>query len=134
MIKGTKKTDFKGKVLNIIHNNQKSPYLGERYGQDVEPSGYYCIQEESNFVPNGWEQKSIILNNPLIIDNSKDLTEWKRTLYKRHNAKNKALSSKLQSDGFDGIITLAKSGKYIGYTGEIIVFDIKKSEQKANRG
>ncbi len=126
MIKGTKLANFKGKVLQVLHNTEPSPPLGDLYGQSVEPGGYFCIQD-SGFTPEGWKASKIKLNSPLIIDVSKDRTQWKFDLSKKYNSKKKQLTKKLVKAGYDGIITVDKHGHYKGETGEIIVFDIKKS-------
>ena len=128
MIKGTKKTDFKGKLLTVIHNKEKAPKLGNEYGQEVEPAGYFCLQKGSPVLLDNWEQKKIVLKNPIIVNVSKDLIKWKYTISDKYKLKGKKLTKKLQNNGFDGIITLEKTGKFMGYTGEIIIFDISLSE------
>ena len=111
-------------VLNLVRNPEKSPYLGERFGQDVEPTGFYAIEKPSVGTPEGWIEKQVTFNKPLYIDINKpeDVIGWKRDLSKKYGGlKGKKLTEALLKDGYDGIITVRKEAKdYYGSFGEII--------------
>jgi hypothetical protein len=118
-----------GKKTTIKYNKnpEKAPNMGSRFGQDVEPAGNYVTQKESDFIPEGWQQGEVTLNNPLVIDvTDETIIEWKRDLSKANqNKKGITLTKELQKQGYDGIIT--KKGEYLG---EIIIFpDAVKANQ-----
>jgi len=113
-------------TLTYLKNTEKAPYLGDRFGQDVEPSGFYFIQKEHNFPPSaGWIEGKITLNNPLVIPvTDETMIEYKRELSKKYKGKkNKALTNAIKADGYDGIITTKD-----GYLGEMVKFDFTPSE------
>ena len=118
-VKGSDVETGKPIVIKTLKNKEKAPYLGSRYGQDVEPAGNYVIQRETSY-DTGWQRGEVRFENPLVIDVTDDtLVEWKRDLSKLYsNKRNKVLTRALQRDGFDGIIT--RKGNDLG---EIIIFD-----------
>jgi len=108
-------------VLTLLHNKESSPNMGSRFGQDVEPAGYYAIVSQNPFLatlPN-YEEVNAHIQNPLIIDVSADLIQWKRDLAMQYKAKKSGLTRKLLQAGYDSIITTDASGE----TGEIIILD-----------
>lgn len=108
--------------LILIHNKEKAPYLGDRFGQTVEPAGYYAV-EYSGFVPENWEMMELEYSKPLIIPVTSDtLVSWKYELSDTMKAKKHKLSQKLMSLGYDVIITKYSNND----TGEIIVLDTSK--------
>lgn len=109
--------------FKFLKNPEKSPNFGSRFGQDVEPTGYYVTKLES-LIPNGWITGEAELLNPLyiLVDND-TLVEWKYKLSKRFNKKGKQLTNLLIRQGYDGIVTRFKDGT----TGEIIIFNPEKS-------
>jgi 8-oxo-dGTP pyrophosphatase MutT (NUDIX family) len=111
---------FKGK-LTLLKNSEKAPNMGSRFGQDVEPSGFYCIQKETDHLDDHPNYKTFTMDikKPLIIDVTEDSVKWKRDLADQYKAKGKSLSNKLVKEGYDSIIT---TDKY-GYTGEIIILN-----------
>jgi len=116
---------LKGEKLTLLHNTEKAPYLGKRFGQDVEPAGYYAIEQYKDFgdrLPT-IEVAEFKAINPLIIPvNGNALVSWKYDLSKKQKAKGKKLSDKLIAAGYDCIITVYENGD----TGEIIVLDTSK--------
>lgn len=118
-----------GKELNItyVHNKEKAAYLGDRFGQDVEVSGKY-VTEFEGYLPPNYEKGTLTLRNPLVITVTDDtLIEYKRTLSKKYGGlKGKELTKKLQSLGYDGLVTKEfYKGKWA--LGEIVVFNPKES-------
>lgn len=122
-------------TMTLSKNTEKAPNMGSRFGQDVEPAGFYAIQKESDHLddhPN-YKTFTVDIKKPLIINTTKEgLIDWKRNLSGKYNAKGAKLSKKLMEEGYDSIIT---TDEY-GYTGEIIVLnterlkevDLKKSD------
>jgi hypothetical protein len=106
--------------LNIIKNTEAAPYMGSRFGQDVEPKGVYVIEKDwDGPINHPWVQGKVTLNNPMIIPVSDEtLVSWKYEISNQFKAKGKKLTDKLMAKGFDGIITKYSDGK----TGEIILF------------
>lgn len=114
-----------GVDLILSHNKEKAPYMGKRYGQDVEPSGYYAIEKETDVMESNPNYETVTFNpsKPLIIDITLDtLVSWKYDLSKKYKAKKQKLSEKLMKEGYDVIITKYENGD----TGEIIVLDTSK--------
>lgn len=122
---------FKGK-LTLLKNTKKAPNMGAKYGQDVEPSGFFCIQKETDHLDEHPDYKTFTMDfkNPLIIDVTEDVIAWKKEMSDKYKAKGKALTKKLQAEGYDAIITTDKHG----YTGEIIVFDSSKLKEVDMKG
>ena len=114
----TKLIDFlsEGIIIDITKNTEKTPYLGNKYAQDIEPKGTYVIKGKCEF--NGWINGKSHLNNPLYIGITDDiLVEYKRVLSKKYNATGNMLTKKLMKIGYDSIITDYSDGGY----GEIIL-------------
>jgi len=97
-----------------LHNTEKSPYMGQRFQQDIEPNGTYCVFNElsdDDPMP-GWEKGEMTLKNPLVLLwNTKaaggyDENSWKAILVQKYNRKGKALTSSLKKDGYDGVVTI----------------------------
>lgn len=68
---------------------QSAPYMGSRFGQDVEPKGTYVIEKhESGSVEYPWVEGVAKLRNPLFIDVTiQTLIKYKNSLAKRFRAK-----------------------------------------------
>lgn len=116
-----------GKEIILLKNKEKAPSLGKRFGQDVEPAGYYAIERMTSIFDNypNYEVVKVKYEKPLIITVTDDtLVSWKYDLSKQYKAKGKKLSEKLMKDGYDIIITQYKPGD----TGEIIVLNTKLIE------
>lgn len=104
-------------TLDITKNMEKAPYLGSRFGQDVEPKGTYVTNHTVN-APN-YKNGKAYLAKPLFINvNSDTLIEYKRDLAKKYKAKGQALTNKLMAEGYDALITVYDNGEY----GEIVLF------------
>jgi hypothetical protein len=106
--------------INIIKNMQSAPYMGSRFGQDVEPKGTYVIQKHGTEPAKyPWVDGKAVLENPLFIDVTVEtLIKYKYELVKRFKAKGKQLTNKLMDRGYDAIVTRFEDGS----TGEIILF------------
>lgn len=92
--------------------------MGERYGQNVEPKGTYCIEGTTD-LPN-WINGLADIKNPIIIQVTEEtLISWKFDLSNKYKAKGRELSKRLMKIGYDAIITKYPDGR----TGEIILFD-----------
>ena len=112
-------------TINVLKNPQKAPNLGAEFGQDVEPAGNYVTQQETDFVPQGWNTGTVSFKKPLVINvDSDSLVKWKRDLSKKYGGlTGKKLTDRLKLFDYDGIITRLEDGSL----GEIIAFD--NSEQ-----
>lgn len=116
-------------VFPYIHNDQKAPYLGARYGQDVEPSGFYVqhAPEASGALPSGWSRGTAELERPLVLVESIDRdsiygpTGWKARLHAATGKGRRALSRRLMSLGFDSIVPVRSDPKFGDSTTEIVV-------------
>lgn len=114
--------NFAGEII-LLKNKEKAPYLGEKFAQDVEPSGYYAIQKEVTHMDDNENYETVVasIKNPLIIDIADDLIKYKRDLSSKYNTKGKNLTKKLLKEGYDAIITTDSS--YNNDLGEIIILD-----------
>jgi hypothetical protein len=97
-----------------IHNTERSPRMGPRFGQDLEPHGRY-IQYHSNPDPAGLPKNmvsgEIEFKNPLVIAHAPDdiygPQGWKARLSRAHGGlTGKRLSQALARAGHDGIVTV----------------------------
>ena len=106
--------------LHIIKNMEPAPYLGSRFGQDVEPKGTYVIEKPPHFSASGsWVEGIAHINHPLIINvDDKTLISYKYELANKYKAKGQKLTNKLMAKGYDAIITKRDDNS----TGEIILF------------
>jgi hypothetical protein len=100
-------------TFRFLHNTEKAPYFGDRYGQDVEPAGFYVVHnEDPGSLARGWEQGTLTFQNPLVLDFNPDgdaiygENDWKRRLARATGLTGKKLSQKLVALGYDGIVTV----------------------------
>jgi len=126
-----KEMNFKGEML-LLKNTEKAPNMGNKYGQDVEPAGFYCLKytpHQKHFLDNPkYKLFKVNLQNPLVIKITDDtLISWKRDLANQYKAKKSALTSKLKSKGYDAIITTYDDSG--NDTGEIIILDTNKLKE-----
>lgn len=112
-----------GEPFTFIRNTQKSPYLGETYGQHIEPQGRYFLEDTANVaskLPDGWISGQHTFKNPKFIEfgpnDYADPQNWKNVISKEFGGKKgAALSKAITKAGHDGIVTMSK-----GETSEII--------------
>jgi hypothetical protein len=112
------KKEMKQYIFHYIRNKEKAPYMGSRFGQDIEPKGKYIgimsrkdIESFINYLPEklrkNYETGIVEFKNPLFIEHE----NWKLVLSKMYgNKKKRKLSIAIINDGYDGIITLDKHG------------------------
>jgi hypothetical protein len=104
-------------VIDITKNTEPAPYLGSRFGQDVEPKGTYVLQGKID--SEGYVNGKANLINPLFVDvTDNTLIDYKRELASKYKAKGQKLTNKLMELGYDSIITVKENGEY----GEIVLF------------
>lgn len=119
-------------IFPYLHNTEKTPYLGEAFGQDIEPAGFYAVLKSHGFTPElPWISGVISFENPLVLSlvTPEDLQNnkyesiygekgWKKRLSNFFKKTGKKLSKALMDKGFDGIVTVDESTKSVS---EIIV-------------
>ena len=112
-----------------LHNTQKSPNMGSRYGQDIEPHGMYITRDEMGWEPQaGYENGNITFNNPLVLQ-FEDTNQWKQELQNTTGKKGKPLSRFLAKKGYDGIVTVDAKGN----TWEIVSLQhLHKTQESTN--
>jgi hypothetical protein len=120
--------------FTFLKNPEKAPNFGSKFGQDVEPSGFFCVKKNNDFNPPNWYSGEAILKNPLYIKvDENSLITWKYELAKKYKKKKQSLTNQLIKDGYDGIVTLYSDGS----TGEIILFKPNESilnKEQLNEG
>lgn len=107
--------------LPIMKNMEPAPYMGSRFGQDVEPAGTYVSHFEKGATADAPNYKygKAVFNNPLVIDIDDDtIIKYKNQLSDKFKAKGKKLTQKLMAKGYDGLITRWPNGAY----NEIVLF------------
>lgn len=102
-----------------MKNMEPAQYYGSMFGQDVEPSGTYVIEKDTDRpVKEPWVSGLAVIKNPLTIEVDDDTQiSYKYELAKEYKAKGKQLTKKLMGLGYDAIITMKD-----GETNEIILF------------
>ncbi len=110
-------------TFRYVRNTEKSPNLGAKYGQDIEPAGRYLLHNpDPGRLARGWEAGSLTFRNPLVIPLTGDRnaiygpTGWKARLHTATGLTGQALSKRLVAIGYDGIVTVDPDG----YTREIV--------------
>lgn len=105
--------------IEIIKNPEPAPYMGNRFGQDVEVSGTYVLEKEYDIIPSGWLSGKAYLYQPLYINvDENTLVSYKYELSKKYKAKKTILTKKLMSKGYDCLITIKEDGSKV----EIVLF------------
>lgn len=123
---GGELTQGERRTFRYMRNTQKSPDMGERFGQHVEPAGRYIVDVEGSTAepPKGFESGTITFENPLVIDfggGYQDADNWKRVLSTRYGGKvGEALSRAIVADGYDGIVTMDTDKRGDRHTSEIV--------------
>lgn len=105
----------KSVTFDYIHNREKSPNMGSRFGQDVEPAGKYIQTKPRTFEgAKNWEVGTITFKNPLVIDfggGYGEKSNWKNVLSEKYGGKTgRRLTNAILNDGYDGIVTIGKYG------------------------
>jgi hypothetical protein len=110
-------------TFRFVRNTEKSPQLGSRYGQDIEPAGRYLLHNENpGDLARGWVTGIVSLRSPLVIPLTGDPNAiygpqgWKARLQAATGKTKKALSADLIRRGYDGIVTVDGD-----YTSEIVL-------------
>ena len=108
--------------------------MGNRFGQNIEPTGRYITEKPSTFKGDDFpniEVGKVSFKKPLVIEwggGYGESTNWKQVLSAQYGGrKGNALSAALIKDGYDGIVTLDKKGN----TSEIV--DLSKWAPKRAR-
>ena len=104
-------------IFYYLRNKKKAPYLGSRFGQDIEPKGKYIsimskkeIENFMEYLPvelrKNYETGKIAFCNPFFIEHD----DWKLKLSKVYgNKKGRRLTLAIIRDGYDSIITLNRN-------------------------
>jgi hypothetical protein len=101
-------------TISYLHNESKAEHFGSRFAQDIEPAGFYMIENDTGRTPpEGWTGGTVLLENPLVLDwgsgSYQASDSWKQVLYRVYGLKGKALSRKLLQQGFTHIVTIDKN-------------------------
>lgn len=98
-------------TIPYAHNRNRAPYMGETYGQHLEPHGRYLVARggKDRYPESDWETGEITFRNPLHIPfggNYSEPDNWKHRLSEMHGGKTgRALSRALVAAGHDAVIT-----------------------------
>jgi hypothetical protein len=107
-------------------NKGKDPYMGSRFGQDIEPHGEYMNYHKKDWGQlKGFEYGNVTFKNPLVLEHKTTAHgRWKTNLSNMYGGeKGKALTDAIKRDGYDGIITIKQfpdKGKMITITQEVV--------------
>jgi hypothetical protein len=100
--------------FKYIRNTEKSPYLGSRFQQDIEPAGAYLLHNPDPGDPaRGWVQGVAKFRSPLVLalagdDDGKIYgpNSWKARLHRHFKKRHAALSKAIMAAGFDAVVTV----------------------------
>lgn len=118
-------------TFEFIRNTEKSPNLGSRFQQDIEPAGKFMTIKPSTFKEiegQTFEQGKVTFESPLVLefnseDGGFDENSWKAKLSESFDGKTGVeLSQAIRDAGFDGIVTVGKRGE----TSEIVDLSVIK--------
>jgi hypothetical protein len=118
-------------TFTALHNKEKSPKMGARFGQDKEPAGRYVVavnddNTAATDMPDKYDRGAVTFENPLVIEfggGYQESTNWKQVLSERYGGlTGKALSEAVRKDGYDGIVTVepATGPNRPAHTAEIV--------------
>ena len=111
--------------FRFIHNTEKAPNLGSKFGQDIEPHGRYILHNPNpGDLPRKWEAGETEFQKPLVLrmvasgsDDYYGPQGWKARLSRVFGGrKGKWLTCHLRKLGYDGIVTCDGDA----YTREIV--------------
>ena len=117
-------------------NMEKAPYLGDRFAQDIEPTGEYMgllDEDPGHYLPK-YEYGRIKFNNPLVLEHkTTGHGGWKTDLSVMFSGKTgKRLTDAIRQAGYDGIVTWDETGtsETVNITGEktVLVMDMDRVE------
>jgi hypothetical protein len=112
-----------------IRNKEKSPFLGSRFGQDIEPHGKYMTESTPSAAENldaRFEKGVVRFENPLVVDfggGYGEASNWKNVLSNQFEGKTGfELSQAIRNVGHDGIVTVepSKGPNRPAHTSEIV--------------
>jgi 8-oxo-dGTP pyrophosphatase MutT (NUDIX family) len=127
-----------------MHSTESAPYLGAKFGQDIEPAGFYLLSDTSRAAEHptpGWEYGEITLQSPLVLamTTTDDPMEpvygpngWKARLHRHYGLAGADLSRALLAAGYDSIVTVWVQGGNAAGTREIV--DLKPVAMTGNPG
>lgn len=104
-------------TIPYLRINQNTPYLGNEYGQDIEPVGEYITYNDGKYKiqDHSFIYGTITFKNPLIVEFiNTNSNGWKFTVSKMfNNKKKKALTNAIVKSGYDSIITIdSENGEF----------------------
>ena len=115
-----------------LHNTEVSPYFGAKFGQDIEPAGFFLLTDTADAARHplpGWVYGNITLDSPLVLalqtDESRGIdyygpSGWKNRLYRAYGLTGIDLSRALLADGYDSVVTVKLRDGVPEYTSEIV--------------
>lgn len=106
----------KGITIPYLRNLEKAPKIySDDYAQSIEPSGEYVNYDamEGKYKLPNWEYGAIEFKKPLVLEYvSTGHGGWKTKLSEMYGGKKgKALSSAIQKDGHDAVVTIDSQNK-----------------------
>lgn len=97
-------------TVKYVHNDTAAPKMGSRFGQDIEPSGFYFQEKYEKFnPPEGWSTGTEHIENPLVLDwgtSYSSADSWKRVLADAFGRTGPQLSATLIQQGYTHVITI----------------------------
>lgn len=109
-------------TFTYMRNPEKAPNMGSRFGQDIEPAGFYVLAADNDSIAesakaSGWIVGSMAFSKPLVLTwGGYGPDGWKQQLSNACGGRKKgSLTRFLLSQGFDGIVTVMR-----GETSEIV--------------
>jgi hypothetical protein len=117
--------------FRYMRSTERAPFLGSRFGQDIEPAGRYLLEDDHGaheHPQDGWEYGWVEFDSPLVIPFTAAPDEphygpagWKATLSRAYGGKTgRALTKAIRADGYDSIVTVWLQGGRPSYTKEIV--------------
>lgn len=118
-------------TINYLHNTTSAPYLGSRFGQDIEPTGFYFTEREGDLpIPEGLTLETGVeeIKNPLVLHWGSGYGKadcWKNVLADVFGCTGAKLSKALMSRGFTHVITIDET-RGISHSSEMVRLAYRK--------
>lgn len=118
-------------TINYLHNTTPSPYLGSRFGQDIEPTGFYFTEREGDRpIPEGLTLETGVeeIKNPLVLHWGSGYGKadcWKNVLADVFGCTGAKLSKALMDRGFTHVITIDET-RGVSHSSEMVRLAYRK--------
>lgn len=116
-------------TITYLHNDTPAPNMGSRFGQDIEPTGFYFTEREGDHpLTDGLSSGVEEIKNPLVMHWGSGYGNsdcWKNVLTRVFGLTGAKLSKELMRQGYTHIITIDET-RGVSYPSEMVRLAYRK--------